>query len=296
MTRRSPLLTGLAFTAPWLVGSAIFLFLPMAMSLWYSFTDYPILKEPVYIGLDNYAELAGDARLHAVAINTALFAVVAIPLSTVLSLALAAMVSTRSMRLAGFYKAAIFIPTLVPIMASAMIWLWLFNGQFGLINRALGALGLPEKFWPNWLASDNLALPVMVICSLWSVGQQVVIYAAAMQEVPRELYEAGGLDGMGPLRRFWHVTLPMISPVMLFNVVTLLIGTLQVFALPYVLFRDERGQRPAGDFYTLMLYDNAFVYQRMGYASAMAWVQMAVILVLTGVLFWASKRLVHERS
>lgn len=294
---------GLAFTSPWLIGATVFLFLPMAMSAWYSLTDFPILKDPAFIGTANYRELLGDERFWLVVKNTAIYAVFSIPLATLISLVLAAMVSTPGLRLAGFYKAVIFIPTLVPMMASAMVWLWLFNGKFGLVNALLVALRVattdPNAEWflaPNWLQDDRFAMVAIIVTSLWGVGQSVVIYAAAMQEVPRELYEAAGIDGMSAVRRFVHITLPMISPLILFNVINLLIGTLQVFALPYVLFRDERGQRAAGDFYTLMLYDNAFVYQRMGYASAMAWIQMLAILVLTGIGFLLSRRLVHYRA
>ena len=294
MSEKRSTLAGLAFTAPWLIGASVFLFLPMFLSAWYSLTDYPILKAPVFVGLANYTELLRDARFWRVVMHTAIFAAISIPLSTAVSLVLAALVATPGLRFANLYKAIIFVPTLVPMMASAMIWLWLFNGEYGLINGLLKVIGF--KYGPNWLTDEWFVIPAVVIASLWGVGQAVVVYAAAMKEVPRELYEAAGIDGMGVLSRFWHVTMPMISPVILFNVVTLLIGTLQIFALPYVLFRNERGQNASGDFYTLMLYDNAFVNQRMGYASAMAWLQMVVILVLTGIMFAASRKLVHYRA
>jgi multiple sugar transport system permease protein len=293
---RRQTLAGLLWTSPWLVGGTLFTFIPMALCLYYSFTDYPLLKPPAFIGLENYRELAGDARFWLVVRNTLLYALFAIPLSTALSLGLAALLATRGLRFAGFYKAAVFIPTLVPAVASAMVWLWLFNAQYGLINRGLGAAGVPASAWPGWLTDARWALPALLIATLWGVGQQVVVYVAAIADAPRSLYEAASLDGMGPLRRFLHVTLPMISPVVLFNVVTLTIATLQVFALPYVLFRNERGQRSEGDFYTLMLFDHAFANQRMGYASAMAWVLLLIVLALTGLLFLASKRLVHYRS
>ncbi|MGQ0629215.1 MAG: carbohydrate ABC transporter permease [Phycisphaerales bacterium] len=291
--RRSATLAGLMFTAPWLIGASVFIFLPMVMSAWYSLTEYPMLRPPVYIGVENYRELLGDKRFWLVVSNTAIFAAISIPLSTVVALVLAALISTRGLRWAGFYKAAIFVPTLVPMMASAMVWLWLFNGKLGLINAALAVVGVAG---PSWLEDAWYAIPAVALTSVWGVGQMVVVYSAAMQEVPRELYEAGNLDGMGPLRRFWHVTLPMISPVVLFNAVTLMIGTLQVFAIPYVLFRNERGQRDEGYYYAMMLYDNAFVQQRMGYASAMAWIQLLIILALTGAAFALSRRFVHYRA
>lgn len=293
------MLTGLAWVSPWLIGGSLFLLLPMAMSLYYSLTDYPILKPPVFVGLDNYRQMMTDERLWRTVKNTALFGAVFVPISTFVSLVLAALLSARArggnkpLAFARTFRAAIFIPTLVPLVATAMIWSWLFNGKYGLINLMLAQLGIKG---PNWLEGESWAIPALVLASLWGVGQQVIVYVAALQDVPRYLYEAGELDGMGPVRRFWHVTVPMISPSILFNSVTLTISTLQVFAVPYILFRNERGQREAGDFFNLYLYDNAFVYQRMGYASAMAWVQLFVVLALTGLMFLMSKRLVHYRA
>lgn len=286
-------LTGLLWVSPWIVGASAFLILPMLMSGWYSLTDYPLLKPPVFIGLDNYAELLRDERFWLTVKNTAVFALISIPLATLLSLALAALLASPGLRGRTWYQAAVFIPTLVPLIAAAMIWFWLFNGDYGLINRLLGAVGLPA---PNWLGDPDWAMPALVLTSLWGVGQGVVIYVAAIAGVPASLYEAARIDGLGPVRRWLRVTLPMISPVILFNVITLTIATLQVFAVPYVLFRNERGQRAEGYFYSMYLFDNAFVYQKMGVACAMAWMQLLVVLVLTGVMFVASRRLVYYRA
>lgn len=293
MSARRTNVAGWLWVSPWLIGGGVFLLLPMLMSLWYAMTDYPLLKPAVYIGLDNFVDLFSDARFWLTVKNTAVFAVVSIPLSTLLALALAGLLASPGLRGRAWFQAAIFIPTLVPLIAAAMIWYWLFNGEYGLINQTLAAVGIRG---PNWLAESAWAMPAMVIMSLWGVGQAVVIYVAAINGVPKHLYEAGKLDGMGAVRRWWSITLPMISPVILFNVITLTIATLQVFAVPYVLFRNERGQRDEGYFYTMYLYDNAFVYQKMGYASAMAWIQMLVILALTGVMFLVSRKLVHYRA
>lgn len=293
MSARRTNVAGWLWVSPWLIGGGVFLLLPMLMSLWYAMTDYPLLKPAVYIGLDNFVDLFSDARFWLTVKNTAMFAVVSIPLSTLLALALAGLLASPGLRGRAWFQAAIFIPTLVPLIAAAMIWFWLFNGEYGLINQTLAAVGIRG---PNWLAESAWAMPAMVIMSLWGVGQAVVIYVAAINGVPKHLYEAGKLDGMGAVRRWWSITLPMISPVILFNVITLTIATLQVFAVPYVLFRNERGQRDEGYFYTMYLYDNAFVYQKMGYASAMAWIQMLVILALTGVMFLVSRKLVHYRA
>jgi multiple sugar transport system permease protein len=178
-------------------------------------------------------------------------------------------------------------------MAAAMVGLWLLNARFGLINLVLGGLGVAT---PNWLEDPPWAIPALVLTAVWGVGQMVVVYIAAINEVPASLYEAARLDGMGAVRRLVHVTLPMISPAILFNTVTLTIASFQAFVMPYVLFRNERGQRAAGDLYNLYLYDNAFVYQKMGTASAMAWLQLVVVLGLTGLMLAASRRLVHYRG
>jgi multiple sugar transport system permease protein len=288
---------GLLWSSPWLVGLALFMLMPMAMSLWYSFTDYPLLKPAVFVGLDNYRGLMRDPRFWLVVKNTLVYAALVIPLSTALSLVLAGALASPRLPFARFFTAMVYVPTLVPMMATAMIWFWMFNGRYGLINAALGgalrALGLST---PNWLEEPSWAMPALVLTALWSVGQMVVVYIAAIHEVPASLYEAAKLDGMGAARRFLHVTLPMISPAILFNVLTLTIGSMQVFVMPYVLFRNERGQRPAGDMYNLYLYDNAFVYQKFGTASAMAWMQLVVVLLLTGVMLKASTRLVHYRG
>ncbi len=297
MTSRRDFWAGLLWTSPWLVGFGAFMLLPMVLSLYYSFTDYPLLKPPVFVGLDNYRGLMADDRFWLVVRNTLIYSAVAIPLSTVLALVLAAALATPGLRFGRLFTAAIFLPTLVPMMATAMVWLWLYNARYGLINTLIGALlGWAGVSGPNWLETPGWAIPALVLVSLWGVGQMVVVYIAAIQEVPAPLYEAATLDGMGPARRFLNVTLPMISPAILFNTITLTIGSMQAFVMPYVLFRNERGQRPAGDLYNLYLYDNAFVYQKFGYASAMAWLQLVVVLGLTGLMLLASKRLVHYRA
>ena len=284
-------LAGWLWISPWIVGFGAFMLLPMAMSLYYSLTDYPMLEKPLWLGLDNYVRMMSDPDVIGAATRTLVYAVISIPLSILLALVIAAMLAAR-VRFVGTLQSMIFLPTLVPLAASGMVWLWLLNGQYGLINRVLGLFGIPG---PNWLG--DFAMGSLVLISLWGVGQMVVVFVAAMQEVPESLYEAAELDGMSPARKFISITLPMISPVILFNVITLMIGAVQVFAVPYII----RSATPGGDlkrmeFYTMVMYDQAFVNGQMGYASAMAWVQLVVVLVLTGVMFAMSKRLVHYRG
>ncbi|MDX2114487.1 MAG: sugar ABC transporter permease [Planctomycetota bacterium] len=288
--RIPPTLVGLLWISPWLAGFALFMALPIALSLAYSLTDYPLLESPVWIGLDNYRALFSDPLFARVLLNTGLFTLMYVPASTALSILIAVLLNQRVPGLWAF-RTAVYIPSLVPVVASAMIWLWLFNADLGLINLALRVLGLEG---PNWLGSPAWALPALVIMSLWNIGQPVVVYLAALQDVPRPLLEAASLDGAGPLRRLWHVTLPMISPAILFNVIVTTINTLQVFAIPYIM--TEGGPDNSTLMYSHYLYNNAFVYMKMGYASALAWVQFLVVLALTGVLWFASHGLVHYRA
>jgi multiple sugar transport system permease protein len=288
---RASALRGLLWISPWLVGFVLFFAVPLGMSLYYSFTDYPLLEKPLWVGGENYAGLATDPVFGRVMRNTLVYAGVSIPLGTVLALGVAGLLNSR-VRGMGLFRAAVYVPQVVPIVASAMVWMWLFNGEWGLINQGLGALGVAQKDLPNWLGDKRWAMFALIVMNLWVIGQPVVIYLAALQEVPRQLYEAGSLDGMGPVRRFWHIALPAISPVVLFNVVYLTITCWQVFAVPYIM--TEGGPDRATYFYSHYLYDNAFKFQRMGYASAMAWVQFVIILGLTGLMFWGSRRLVQQ--
>jgi multiple sugar transport system permease protein len=292
--RVPPAAVGLAWVSPWLVGFVAFMLIPASMSLYYSFTDYPLLQSPLWSGTANYTRLLHDATFHKTLVNTLIYAGAVVPLSIVIAVVLAALLNTRGLRGARVFQAAIFLPTLVPLVASSMIFMWIFNGRHGLVNVLLGLVGIPG---PNWLLDRAWAMPALILIALWSVGQAVVLCLAALQEVPSQLYEAADIDGMGPVRRFLHITAPMISPVILFNSITVLIGAFQVFVVPFVIFvRDKGGPGQSGYFYTMYLYDNAFVYGQMGYACALAWVQMLIILALTGLMFLAGRRLVYYRA
>jgi len=283
-------LVGLAWVSPWLAGFLLFMIVPVCLTLWYSLTDYPLLEPPLWVGPDNYQRLLHDDVFWRAIVNTLVYAAGSIPLSTVLALALASLLN-RPGRLATLVRAAVYLPTLVPIVASAMIWLWMFNPEDGLINGLLSLVGVTG---PSWLKEPAWAMAALVLMSLWSVGQATIVYLAALRGVPGSLYEAGELDGMGRWRRFWHVTLPTISPVILFNVIVAIIATWQVFAVPYIMTRGGPGR--ATYFYTMYLYDSAFAYGQMGYASALAWIQTLIILSLTALTFLVSRGRVHYRA
>lgn len=281
------------FVGPWVVGFLVFTLIPVGLSLYYSFCDYSLLQRepPVFKGLDNYRALAVDPVFWKSLGNTGLYAVMALPLGMIAALGVA-MLLNQKISGVSLYRTIVFLPSLVPTVASAMLWLWLFNGKLGLINVALSAIGVPNP--PGWLTDPKWAMPALVLMSLWGVGNTVVIYLAGLQDVPRELYEAADIDGATRLRQVWHVTLPCISPVIFFNLIMGIIGTLQVFAVPFIM----TGGGPARStyFYTMYLYDNAFSYLKMGYASAMAWVQLLLVLLLTGLAAWTSKRWVHYQG
>jgi multiple sugar transport system permease protein len=293
MTRKTPtLIQGLLWTSPWWLGFLLFLAVPMGLSLYISFCDYPLLQPPVFVGTSNYAELADDPVFHKVLTNTLLYAALAIPAGTVLAVLLAILLNQK-VRGQAVFRTCIFVPTVAPLVAVAVVWMWMLNPELGLLNQGLRTLGLEG---PAWLESPRWAMLSLVLVSLWLVGSPVVIYLAGLQEIPETLYEAAELDGASRLRQLWHVTLPGLSPVILFNVIIATIVAWQIFALPYVMWRTRPGPDRATYFYTMYLYDNAFRYLKMGYASAMAWIQLLIILALTGLIFLVSRRAVHYRG
>ncbi len=315
--------SGWLWTSPWWLGFLLFLALPMGLSLYISFCDYPLLQPPVFVGLQNYTGLARDDVFHKVVWNTLVYTMLAIPAGTVLAVLLAVLLNQRA-RGQAIFRACVFVPTVVPLVAAGVVWMWMLNPEAGLVNQAIRPVGeavLPaaealqnaagaDAEWaegvagvardlaegPAWLDNPRWAMLALVLISFWLIGPPVVIYLAGLQEIPATLYEAAELDGASRVRRFWHVTLPGLSPVILFNVIIAIIATWQIFALPYVMWRTRPGPDGATYFYTMYLFDNAFRYLKMGYASAMAWVQLLIILVLTGLVFWASRRTVHYRG
>lgn len=282
---------GLGFISPWLLGFAAFTLLPILLSLYYSFCSYPLIQKPVWVGLDNYRALMHDGVFWKVISNTVVYAVLALPIGLLLALALAMLLNVK-IRGQAIYRTVIFLPSLIPAVASAMLWLWMFNSKLGLVNFVLRALGIKDP--PGWLTDVKWALPSLVIMSFWGVGNTVVIFLAGLQDVPRELFEAAELDGATRFQAIQHVTIPSISPVIFFNLIMGIIGTLQVFVLPFIMTQGGPGR--ATYLYTEYMYDNAFGYLKMGYCSAMAWIQLCVILALTGLAFWSSKHWVHYQD
>lgn len=293
-SERRDLRNGLLFTAPWLIGATVFLVGPILFSLYASFCEYSVLRPPEWIGASNYSDLFHDDVFWQALGNTLIFAGFSVPLGLVVSLCLAFLLNT-GVRGMTVFRTIFFLPSLVPMVALAIIWLWVFNGQSGVLNYFLtsvfGLVGI-KLTAPGWLTDPTWSKPALVMMSAWTVGHAVVIYLASLQDVPTQLYEAADLDGATYLHKLRHVTLPMISPVILFNLIMGIIGTLQTFAVPYVI--SPRGA-PARSIYFLAmyLYDNAFPYLRMGYACAMAWLMFILILILTLIALRVSAKRVY---
>ena len=285
---------GIGFTSLWIVGLAAFTAYPILASLYYSFCDYSILKSPVWIGLENYQQLAQDGLFWKSLRNTLFYAGLSVPLGTVVALGLAVLLNSE-VRGKSAYRLLFFMPSIVPIVASSMLWLWIFNGQYGLMNGFLNLFLTPFGLHgPAWLADPAWSKPALVIMSLWGTGNAVVIYLAGLQNVPMELYEAAEIDGASAWQRFVHVTLPSIAPVVAFNGIMALISAMQLFAQAYIMSEGANGNGNASDgnparstlFYTIYLFSTAFQDLRMGYASAMAY----ILFLITAALTWAAAR------
>lgn len=290
--KRKEAVAGLTFASPWLIGFVAFMAYPLIASVYYSFCDYSVLRKPVFIGADNYVELWNDEVFWIALKNTFVYAAIALPIGLVISIALALLLNTNVKGMA-IYRTIFYIPSLVPMVSLAMLWLWIFNGEQGLLNGILNPiLGLIGKSGPSWLGDPNWSKPALGLISIWGVGNAVVIYLAGLQDVPTSLYEAADLDGATPWRKTWHVTLPMISPVIQFNLIMGIIGALQIFAVPYIMFPAGAPERSTY-FYTSYIFDNAFSFQKMGYASAMGWILFLIIFVLTMVSLKISDKRVH---
>lgn len=290
-SERLETLTGLAWISPWLIGFCVFTLLPVLISLYLCFCQFDGLRRPIWTGGENLSTLIRDPTFRKVLRNTALYAGLSLPLGTLLALTLAVCLNAR---VPGrtLWRAIIFMPTLVPLVAAAMIWQWVYNGRYGLLNASLAAIGIDG---PNWLTDPRWTLPAMVLMSVWSIGHSVVVYLASLQDVPRSLYEAAEVDGAGAVARLWNVTLPMISPAIFFNVVMGIIFVCQVFAVPQIMIPGG-GPEQNAYFYTMYLYDMAFMRQRFGYACLLSWVQLLIILALTLLAFRVSSRYVHYRG
>ncbi|MBI2942227.1 MAG: sugar ABC transporter permease [Chloroflexi bacterium] len=279
---------GVLLVLPWLVGFLAFTLGPMVASAGLSFTDWDLLTDPHWVGLENYRMMLLQDPLVTQSLKvTTVYAFTAVPLRVVAGLVIAVLLN-QDIRVKSFIRTLFYLPSVVSGVAVAMLWLWIFNTDFGLMNTLLRLVGTTG---PAWLSDKSAVLPAFIILSLWGVGGSMVIYLAGLQGVPTDLYEAAEVDGAGPWRKFWHITIPMISPVIFFNLVVGIIGALQVFNEAYVM--TQGGPENASMFLMLLLFFNAFEYFKMGYASALAWLIFFYILALTLLVFRFSSSWVY---
>ena len=282
--------TGLLFVSPWLVGALVFQVYPVFASLYYSFHSTTMLKSGTFVGFENYRLLMSDDLFWTSLGNTLYYLGASVLLGTVAALALAMLLNQR-LRGMAVYRVVFYVPTIVPLVAVSVIWVWFLHPQYGVLNYVLDLVGLPS---PGWFADPAWAMPGLVIVSLWGLGNAMVIYLAGLQDIPVELYEAAALDGASGWERMKSITVPLLTPVILFNVIIGLIHGFQYFVPPYVI--TGGGPADATLVYSLYLYDTAFQYFKMGYASAMAWVLFVIILIVTGVLLRTSGRWVFYQG
>lgn len=286
---RQRLFMGLLFISPWALGFLAFRLFPFLASLYYSFTFYPVLSSPKWIGLDNFRNLLDDPRFLTSLWNSTYYAAFAVPLGAIVGILLALLLNMRVRWLSGF-RTIFFLPSITPVVAASIVWLWMFNPKSGIINYVLEMVGING---PGWLGSPVWAKPALILMSLWGLGGAVVIYLAALQDVPREMMEAADLDGANGRQKIWHITLPMISPVILFNVITGLIAAFQLFTQVHVMTDGSGSPADSTLMMSIYLWQTAFQFFKMGYASAQAWVLFLIIVFFTIVLFRISGRLVY---
>ena len=273
------------FISPWIIGFVAFTAGPMLASLYFSFTEYNIIDVPQWLGLANYGNLFGDPLFWKSLQVTIYFASLALPLGLLLGFFLAVLLNQRIPGV-NLWRTIYYLPSVIAGVAVALLWVRLFNARIGLVNPMLAKIGIKG---PGWLQDPQWAVPALVIMSLWGVGGSMIIYLAGLQGVPTALYDAAKVDGANLWQRFRHVTLPMVTPVIFYNLVMGMIGAFQYFTVVYVATDGTGSPARSTLFYNLYLYQNAFKYFDMGYASAMAWVLLLIVLVLTMLVFRSSE-------
>jgi multiple sugar transport system permease protein len=290
LARRREALAGYLFLTPWIIGFTLFVGGPIVYSFYLSFHAYDVARPPRFIGIENYANaFTSDDRFLPSLQLTFTYALVSVPLALFGSLLLALLLNQR-LRGTSFYRTFFFLPSLTPAVATAILWTWLLQPDVGLVNYAIGLVGIKG---PKWLGSTEWAMPSLIVIALWTGigGNRMMIFLAGLQGVSQELYDAADIDGAGAWARFRHITLPMISPTMFFNLVLGVIGALKVFTVAFI--ATQGGPAFATWFIALHIYTQAFKYLEMGYASALAWLFTIVLIVLTVLQFRLSRRWVY---
>ncbi len=285
-------LAAILFISPWIVGFLVFTLGPMVASFYLSLTEYNVIQPPDFIGWQNYTNMLSDPKITLSLSNSFIYTILYVPLSTIFALSLALLLKGVK-KGAGFFRTAFYLPSITPSVAIGVLFLNLLNLRYGLINRALALIGVAGPAWstdPNWIK------PGIVIMSLWGIGSTIIIYLAALQDVPKDLYESAKIDGGNAWQQFIHITIPMISGTIFFIMVVNTIAAIQIFTEVYTMFFGTMSANTGQDaalFYVIYLFRNAFEYLNMGYASAMAWVLFVIILILTFIQMRISRKWVY---
>jgi multiple sugar transport system permease protein len=291
-------LSGFLFSLPWIIGFIAFSVYPICMSAYYSFTDFSVIKPAVWVGLDNYKYLMHDSSFYKSLFNTLLYVIISVPASMMLGL-VTAMLLNLKIKGRSIFRTIFFVPSILPLVATTMVWIWILDPLTGFLNRFLNLLKIPTI---NWLGDPMFTHWSIVLISLWGVGTITVIFLAAIQDVPSELYEAASIDGAGSIRRFFNITIPNISHVILYQVILAIISGFQYFTQVYIIITAQSGNIMQGAnggpddsllMYPLYLFHNAFTYFKMGRASAMAWILFIIVGLLTILLTKTSKKWIN---
>lgn len=263
------------FISPWLIGFVLLMLVPMLTSAYISLTRWNLLKPPVFVGLENFKTIFADPLFYKSMRVTFTYTLFAVPLNIVLSVFMAILLNNKIKGM-NVYRTLFYLPAVVSGVVIALVWMWMFQPEFGIINNLLSYIGIQG---PKWIYDENWAMPSLILMSLWNVGGNIVLYLAALQGVPTEQYEAASIDGARWLDKFLNITLPGISPTLLFTTLTGVISSLQTFTQAYVM--TNGGPNESTTFYAYYIYNNAFVYRKMGEASAQGWIMFAIICVIS---------------
>ncbi|MBW7454014.1 carbohydrate ABC transporter permease [Paenibacillus sepulcri] len=290
--RRKENRLGWLYASPAILGFAIFVLGPMAASLWLSLTDYQVASSPHFVGFDNYASLFNgtDTFFYKSIGVTFYYVMLSVPLQIITAFFLAVLLNQKVKGLAAF-RVIFYLPTIVPLVASSMVWLWLLDPDLGFLNTILRSFHLPES---QWIYSETTVIPTLVMMSLWTVGGTMIIFLAALQDIPKHYYEAIEIDGGSSFHRLVYITIPLATPSIFFNAIMGLVGGFQVFVQPYTM--TGGGPNDSSLFYIFYLFREAFTFSNMGYACAIAWVLFIIIMLFTVLLFKSSKKWVYYEN
>ena len=273
---------GLLYISPWLIGFSLLGLFPILMSMFLGFTEWPIIGDPKWVGLDNFEKLFNDPMFYRTLQDTFAYAIYSIVLGMLSSFTIALLLNTNVKGL-SFYRTVFYLPAVVTGVAVSMMWRWILDPNYGLLNIFLQNFGVEG---PNWLGDPNWVLPSYVLIAVWGAGGGMLTYLVGLKDIPKDLYEASFVDGASWWNRLIKITIPMMTPILFYNLIMNIIGALRQFSMNYILGGKQ--------FYMLYVYNNAFKYNKMGYASALAWILVIIILVLTLLVFKSSSLWVYH--